>query len=85
MTPTEFILKLEHVRPGWCIKVIPDLSESTGNTNVEMIKFRGKILKIVRVGRTYVEVAEDGREFVWDHNHVESFLQHFKLFKRINL
>lgn len=61
---------LTKAKPGWRIKVDPNLSESTGNTHPRMVQFKGKLLTITWIGSFYVSVKEDNTDFSWDYNHI---------------
>ena len=65
---------LEHLlakaKPGWRIKVDPNLSVATGNTHPRMVKFKGELLTIIYKGSFYVSVKEDSGDFSWDYHHI---------------
>ena len=61
---------LTKAKPGWRIKVDPNLSESTGNTHPRMVKFKGELLTITYKGSYYVSVKEDNGDFSWDYHHI---------------
>ena len=61
---------LAKAKPGWFIKVDPNLSVATGNTHPRMVKFKGKLLTIIYKGRFSVSVKEDNRDFSWDYHHI---------------
>ena len=61
---------LTTAKPGWRIKIDPNLSVATGNTHPRMVKFKGKLLTITWIGSYYVSVKEDSAGFSWDYNHI---------------
>ena len=61
---------LTTAKPGWFIKVDPNLSVATGNTNPRMVKFKGELLTITYKGNFYVSVKEDNGDFSWDYHHI---------------
>ena len=61
---------LATAKPGWRIKVDPNLSVATGNTHPRMVKFKDKLLTIACTGRFFVSVKEDNGYFSWDYNHI---------------
>ena len=61
---------LTKAKPGWRIKIDPNLSESTGNTHPRMVQFKGKLLTVTWKGSFYVSVKEDRGDFSWDYNHI---------------
>ena len=65
---------LEHLlakaKPGWRIKVDPNLSVATGNTHPRMVKFKGELLTITYKSSFYVSVKEDSGDFSWDYHHI---------------
>ena len=61
---------LTTAKPGWRIKVDPNLSVATGNTHPRMVEFKGKLLTITCTGRYYVSVKEDDGDFSWDYHHI---------------
>ena len=61
---------LTTAKPGWRIKIDPNLSEATGNTHPRMVQYKGKLLTIACTGRYYVSVKEDGGDFSWDYHHI---------------
>ena len=61
---------LTTAKPGWRIKVDPNLSVATGNTHPRMVEFKGKLLTIICTGRYYVSVKEDNGDFSWDYHHI---------------
>ena len=61
---------LTKAKPGWRIKVDPNLSVATSNTHPNMVQFKGKLLTITCTGRYYVSVKEDSGDFSWDHRHI---------------
>ena len=70
MTREAFQQLLTKAKPGWRIKVDPNLSESTSNTHPRMVQFKGKLLTITWIGSFYVSVKEDNTDFSWDYNHI---------------
>ena len=61
---------LTTAKPGWRIKIDPNLSVATGNTHPRMVKFKGKLLTITYKGSYYVYVKEDNTTFSWDYHHI---------------
>ena len=61
---------LTTAKPGWRIKVDPNLSVATGNTHTRMVKFKGELLTITYKGSYYVNVKEDNTTFSWDYHHI---------------
>ena len=61
---------LATAKPGWFIKVDPNLSVATGNTHPRMVKFKGELLTITYKGSFYVSVKEDRGDFSWDYHHI---------------
>ena len=61
---------LTKAKPGWRIKVDPNLSVATSNTHPNMVQFKGKLLTITWIGSFYVSVKEDNTHFSWDYNHI---------------
>ena len=61
---------LATAKPGWFIKVDPNLSVATSNTHPRMVKFKGKLLTITCTGRYYISVKEDDGDFSWDYHHI---------------
>ena len=61
---------LTKAKPGWRIKVDPNLSVEYDNTHPRMVPFKGKLLTITCTGRYYVSVKEDSGDFSWDHRHI---------------
>ena len=61
---------LTTAKPGWRIKIDPNLSVATGNTHPRMVKFKGELLTITYKGSFYVSVKEDGGDFSWDYHHI---------------
>ena len=61
---------LTTAKPGWRIKIDPNLSVATGNTHPRMVKFKGELLTITYKGRFYVSVKEDSGDFSWDYHHI---------------
>jgi hypothetical protein len=61
---------LTTAKPGWRIKIDPNLSVATGNTHPRMVKFKGKLLTIIYKGSFYVNVKEDNANFSWDYHHI---------------
>ena len=61
---------LTKAKPGWRIKVDPNLSVATSNTHPNMVQFKGKLLTITWIGSFYVSVKEDNTRFSWDYNHI---------------
>ena len=55
---------LTTAKPGWRIKIDPNLSVATGNTHPRMVQYKGKLLTIACTGRYYVSVKEDGGDFL---------------------
>ena len=61
---------LAKAKPGWFIKVDPNLSVATGNTHPDMVKFKVKLLTIIYKGSFCVSVKEDSGDFSWDYHHI---------------
>ena len=61
---------LTKAKPGWRIKIDPNLSEATGNTHPRMVQFKGKLLTVTWKGSFYVSVKEDNGDFSWDYHHI---------------
>ena len=61
---------LTKAKPGWRIKIDPNLSVEYNNTHPIMVPFKGKLLTITFTGRYYVSVKEDSGYFSWDYNHI---------------
>ena len=61
---------LTTAKPGWRIKIDPNLSVATGNTLPRMVKFKGKLLTIIYKSSFYVSVKEDSGDFSWDYHHI---------------
>ena len=61
---------LTTAKPGWRIKVDPNLSVATNNTHPNMVQFKGKLLTITYKGSFYVSVKEDNGDFSWDYHHI---------------
>lgn len=61
---------LTTAKPGWRIKVDPNLSVATGNTHPRMVQYKGELLTITYKGSFYVSVKEDNGRFSWDYNHI---------------
>jgi hypothetical protein len=61
---------LAKAKPGWRIKVDPNLSVATGNTHPNMVQYKGKLLSITYINRYYVYVKEDNEDFSWDYHHI---------------
>ena len=61
---------LTTAKPGWFIKVDPNLSVEYDNTHPRMVPFKGKLLTITCIRSFYVIVKEDNTRFSWDYNHI---------------
>mgnify|MGYP003585482878 FL=1 len=61
---------LATAKPGWFIKVDPNLSVATGNTHPRMVKFKGELLTIIYKNSFCVKVKEDSGGFSWDYHHI---------------
>ena len=61
---------LAKAKPGWFIKVDPNLSVATGNTHPNMVQYKGKLLSITDINHYYVSVKEDSGDFSWDYHHI---------------
>lgn len=61
---------LTKAKPGWRIKVDPNLSVATSNTHPNMVQFKGELLTITCTSRYYVSVKEDSGDFSWDYHHI---------------
>ena len=61
---------LTKAKPGWFIKVDPNLSVATSNTHPRMVKFKGELLTITYKSSFYVSVKEDSGDFSWDYHHI---------------
>jgi len=61
---------LTTAKPGWRIKVDPNLSVATGNTHPNMVQYKGKLLSITDINHYYVYVKEDNAQFSWDYHHI---------------
>lgn len=61
---------LTKAKPGWYIKVDPNLSVATSNTHPNMVQYKGKLLSITEIHHYYVFVKEDNEHFTWDYNHI---------------
>lgn len=61
---------LATAKPGWYIRVDPNLSVATGNTHPNMVQYKGKLLSIIYINRYYVYVKEDNTTFSWDYHHI---------------
>ena len=61
---------LTTAKPGWRIKIDPNLSESTVNTHPIMVLYKGELLTITYKGSYYVNVKEDNGDFSWDYHHI---------------
>jgi hypothetical protein len=61
---------LTTAKPGWRIKVDPNLSVATGNTHPNMVQYKGKLLSITDINHYYVYVKEDNKRFCWDYHHI---------------
>ena len=70
MTRCNLQLILTKAKPGWRIKIDPNLSVATGNTHPNMVQFKGKLLTITWIGSFYVSVKEDNTRFSWDYHHI---------------
>lgn len=61
---------LTKAKPGWLIKIDPNLSVATGNTHPDMVQYKGKLLSITYINSYYVYVKEDNTTFSWDYHHI---------------
>ena len=61
---------LTTAKPGWRIKIDPNLSVATGNTHPNMVQYKGKFLSIIYINRYCVYVKEDNGGFSWDYHHI---------------
>ena len=61
---------LAKAKPGWYIRVDPNLSTATGNTHSNMVQYKGKLLSMTNINRYYVFVKEDNENFSWDYHHI---------------
>lgn len=61
---------LTTAKPGWRIKVDPNLSVATGNIHPRMVQYKGKLLTITYKSSFYVSVKEDDGDFSWDYHHI---------------
>ena len=73
---------LTAAKPGWYIRVDPNLSVATGNTHPNMVQFKGKLLTITWIGSFYVSVKEDNTCFSWDYNHIVAVIPPILLKRR---
>ena len=61
---------LAKAKPGWYIKVDPNLSLESGNIHPNMVQYKGKLLSITDINHYYVYVKEDNAQFSWDYHHI---------------
>lgn len=61
---------LTKAKPGWRIKIDPNLSVEYYNTHPSMVQFKGKLLTITYKGSCCVSVKEDSGDFSWDYHHI---------------
>lgn len=61
---------LTTAKPGWRIKIDPNLSVATGNTHPRMVQYKGKLLTITYKNSFHVSVKEDNGDFSWDYHHI---------------
>ena len=61
---------LAKAKPGWFIKVDPNLSVATGNTHPNMVQYKGKLLSMTNIYSFFVYVKEDNGGFSWGYHHI---------------
>ena len=61
---------LATAKPGWYIRVDPNLSVATSNTHPNMVQYKGKLLSMTDIYRFFVYVKEDNGDFSWDYHHI---------------
>ena len=75
MTPQYYYSKLPSIKPGQKVLIKSDITESTSNTNTEMVKFAGRVMTVSSKSSDYIYLDEDHSRWAWDYRQIQSFIQ----------
>ena len=73
MTSQYFYYKLPSIKPGYKVLIKPDITESTSNTNAEMVRFAGKVMTVETRSSDYIHLTEDIRKWAWYYRQIQNF------------